>query len=112
MAWLEGVRAPELGAERTSGPILIGVRAQVLLRYTCFGVLFVASLMFYVWSRVDVRTTAAQMASSVSQLDMLVVERERLELELATRRDVGVLRTAAESMGLERVRNVVEVSFP
>ena len=112
MAWLESVRAPEIGAERTDGPILIGIRAHVLLRYTCFGVLLLASLMFYVWSRVDVRSTATDMASSVAYLDGLVIERERLELELATRRDVGRLKLAAEAMGLEQAQRVVEVVLP
>jgi cell division protein FtsL len=113
MAWLEGADARGLALGRTGGapggPMVVGVRVNVLFRYLGFGVLFVASLMFYVWSRIDVRRTAAELDSAVAWMEQLETEQEQLELELATRRDVSRLEAGSATLGLERDVPVVEV---
>ena len=109
MAWLESARAPEIGMMAERGPVLIGVQARLLFRYVGVGALCVASLMFYVWSRVDVQHTTAALDGSYAQLYKLEVEAERLGLELATRRDVGRLQAASADLGLTAPARVVSV---
>jgi len=94
-------------AER--GPLLIGVRAQILFRYIGVGALCVSSLMFYVWSRVDVQHTTAALDGAYAKLYNLEVKAERLELELATRRDIGRLRAASQELALGAPSEVVVV---
>lgn len=115
MTWLESAQAQELTLGRGSGPrppggpMVIGLRVGVLFRYLGFGVLFVASLMFYVWSRIDVRNTSAELDDAVVLLQQLEVDQERLKLELATRRDVSRLEAGSRELGLVDDVAVVEL---
>lgn len=87
------------------------VRPGVILRYGLYLALLVASLMFYVWSRVDVRVSAGALDRAVVQLSELQAEHERLQLELAVRRDLGRLDRAGEVLGLVSEVAVVDVSM-
>ncbi len=106
MTWLGSAHVQGLPP---GGPMVLGLPPRVLLRYMGFGTLFVASLMFYVWSRTDVRSTSAELDEAVALLQQLEVDRERLELELATRRDVSRLEAASRELGLVDDAPVVEI---
>jgi cell division protein FtsL len=99
MDWSVRMAAGTVGADRTR-PVMAGFPLAALLRYAIYGMILVTVLMFYVWSRVDVRRSAAELDSAVSHLQVLEVERDRLRLELAMHRDLGRIEAAAQSMGL------------
>lgn len=80
-----------------------------LLRYVAYGLLLVASLMFYVWSRVDVRASAATLDRATMKLATAEAEHERLVLELATRRDLARVGQAGVAMGLVSGVKLVDV---
>ncbi len=90
----------------------VGFQIGGLVRYAVYGVLLVASLMFYVWSRVDVRASAAALESARWESAELRDDRDRLRLELAGRRDLARLAATAQSMGLSDEVPVVQVSLP
>lgn len=95
-------------AGRVLGDIRVGVEAPAsgmrwllgLARYVVYALLLIASLMFYVWSRVDVRASAANLDRATMKLSAAQAEQERLVLELASRRDLARLRDAGLAMGL------------
>ena len=94
MDWSVRIAAGTVGADRTR-PVTAGFPLAGLLRYAIYGMILVTVLMFYVWSRVDVRRSAAELDAAVSQLQLLEVERDRLRLELAMHRDLGRIEAAA-----------------
>lgn len=106
-----------LNAGRIVSDIRVGVQAPAsgmrwllgLLRYVAFGLLLVASLMFYVWSRVDVRASAAALDRATMQLAAAEAEHERLVLEVATRRDLARLGQAGTALGLVKGVTLVDI---
>ena len=93
-------------------PEVAGIPVSGLVRYALFGLFLVAILMFYVWSRVAVRSVAADLDLAVRDLEVLQVDRDRLRLELAMRHDLARVETAALALGLEGDLEVVEVPTP
>ena len=93
-------------------PELAGFPVSGLLRYALFGFFLVAILMFYVWSRVAVRTVAAELDLAVRELEILQVDQNRLRLELSMRHDLARVERSALALGLEGDLEVVEVSKP
>ena len=87
----------------------VGFRLRGLLGYAVAGVLLVASLMFYVWSRVDVRVSAAALESARWESAQLRDDRDRLRLEIAGREDLARLSATALAMGLSDDVPVVEL---
>ena len=103
MEWgraLGGAWVGRSAAGLLAGASRAGVRVGVVLRYFTFAMLLVASLMFYVWSRVDVRASAAELDRVNTQLATRQAEQERLRLELATRQDLARLGQVGAAMGL------------
>lgn len=101
MQWTRDLGGTPLGGLVDSlGLTQLGMRLAALLRYAVYALLLVASLMFYVWSRVDVRASAAELDRAAARYETLQAEQERLQLELATRRDLGRLGRAGAAMGL------------
>ena len=90
----------------------VGVQVDGLMRYALYGALLVASLMFYVWSRVDVRASAAALEGAQAELSQLHADQDRLRLELAVRHDLAGVATASEALGLVQEVAVVEVVTP
>ncbi|MCB9761944.1 MAG: hypothetical protein H6739_19120 [Alphaproteobacteria bacterium] len=107
MEWGREADGVWLGARAPAQPV--GIRLVGLVRYVAYAALLVASLMFYVWSRVDVRASAAHLDHATVQLAQLQAEQERLLLELASRRDLGTLGQAGMSLGLVEGVAVVEI---
>ena len=95
----------------TSTRPFVGCQLGGLLRYAVYGVLLVAALMFYVWSRVDVRASAAALESARWTSADLQDEGQRLRLELASRHDLARLAATSEAMGLVADTPVVEVDL-
>ena len=60
MDWTSRMAAGTVGADRTR-PMIGSFPLSVLLRYAVYGLILVTVLMFYVWSRVDVRRSAAEL---------------------------------------------------
>ncbi len=94
------------------GPLLLGLQIPVLARYATIFAMLVFALMFYVWSRVDVRDSASALDASLAQLEQLNVEHDRLALELAARKDLAALKSSAGSLGLVAGVAVVDVIRP
>lgn len=92
------------------GRPFVGISLTGTARYVLYAALLVSSLMFYTWSRVDVRTRAAALESAQIQLANARIEQDRLALEIATRRDLARVGEGAELMGLSHEVDVVEVS--
>ncbi len=90
----------------------VGVTLGGVLRYLAYGALLVASLMFYVWSRVDVRARAADLETTRQHLSELRTDQDRLALELAARRDLAALAAAGSDLGLVTEVDVVGVRLP
>jgi cell division protein FtsL len=109
MDWSVRMAAGTVGADRTR-PALTGFPLAALFRYAIYGMILMTVLMFYVWSRVDVRRSAAELDSAVSHLQILEVERDRLRLELAMYRDLGRIAAAAQAMGLTSDVRIEEVA--
>jgi len=109
MDWSVRMAAGTVGADRTR-PVMTGFPLAALLRYAIYGMILVTVLMFYVWSRVDVRRSAAELDSAISQLQVLEVERDRLRLELAMYRDLGRVEAAAQAFGLTSNVRIEEIS--
>ena len=87
----------------------VGFRLRGLVGYAVAGFLLVASLMFYVWSHVDVRVSAAALEAARWESAQLSNDRDRLELEMAGRRDLARLSATAVAMGLTDDVPVVEL---
>ncbi len=90
----------------------VGVTLAGVVRYVVFGALLVASLMFYVWSRVDVRARAADLETAREHLSELRTDQDRLSLELAARRDLAALDAVGARLGLVSEVDVVAVNRP
>ena len=108
MDWSVRMAAGTVGADRTR-PVASGLPLAGLLRYAIYGMILVTVLMFYVWSRVDVRRSAAELDAAISQLQLLEVERDRLRLELAMYRDLGRVEAAALATDLSADVRIEEV---
>ena len=101
MQWTRELGGARIGGLAESlGLTQLGLRLAALARYVVYALLLVASLMFYVWSRVDVRASAAELDRAADRYAALEAEQERLQLELATRRDLGRLNRVGLAMGL------------
>ncbi|HJN77944.1 MAG TPA: hypothetical protein QGF58_28770 [Myxococcota bacterium] len=87
----------------------VGLSLTGVVRYLAYAALLIASLMFYTWSRVDVRATAAALEGAQLELSELRTEQDRLELELATRRDLARVGGTTEGLALISEVKVVEV---
>lgn len=87
----------------------VGVTLGGVFRYLAYAALLVASLMFYVWSRVDVRARAAELETARQHLSELRTDQDRLALELAARRDLAALDAVGADMGLVTEVEVVGV---
>jgi len=87
----------------------VGLSLTGVVRYLAYATLLIASLMFYTWSRVDVRATAAELERAQIELSSLRTDQDRLSLELATRRDLARVSTASASMALAADVDVVEI---
>lgn len=90
----------------------VGLRLGGVFRYLIYGVLLVACLMFYVWSRVDVRRSAALLETAQLDYAELLSQNDRLLLELASRRDLATVGLAGAQMELADDVTVVQVSAP
>lgn len=108
MKVFEGVQSLDL----RRGPLLLGLQLPVLARYATIFAMLVWALMFYVWSRVDVRDSARLLDADIAQLEQLHVENDRLALELAARKDLASLKASAGGLGLVAGVDVVEVGRP
>ena len=108
MDWTSRMAAGTVGADR-SRPMIGAFPLSVLLRYAVYGLILITVLMFYVWSRVDVRRSAAELDVAISELQTMEIERDRLRLELAMHRDLGRVEAASMQMGLSADVRVVEV---
>lgn len=86
--------------ERTEGRALELAQLGALAPYLVVLLAFLASLMFYVWSRVDARALTAAIDDAMVEMAQLEVERDRLVLEMATRRSLDSLTTAAGALAL------------
>lgn len=82
----------------------VGLSLTGVVRYLAYAALLIASLMFYTWSRVDVRATAAELESAQFELSTLRTDQDRLSLELAMRSDLS--RIGDTTGGLELVPDV------
>lgn len=87
----------------------VGFQLGGLIRYALYGIALVAALMFYVWSRVDVRASAAALEAARWTSADLQDDGQRLRLELASRHDLARLTSTGEAMGLVTDLPVVEV---
>ncbi len=95
MAWMSGVAGAHTGLRE----IDLSVPLRSLARYVLFTGFLAASLMFYVWSRVDAQATAAELDLSVRTLKSAQVETRRLELEVASRRNLSGLQAKSVQEG-------------
>lgn len=109
MEWSERLAGAEWGREFTS--VSLGIPAG-LLRYAVYSLFLVAALMFYVWSRVDVRTAAADLDLALRKMETLQVEGGHLGLELSMRRDLNRVEQAALALGLSGDVEIQEVVLP
>jgi hypothetical protein len=80
-----------------------------VLGYLIYAGLLVSALMFYVWSRVDVRTAASDLEWSQRTYQATLTEQDQLRLELATRSDLATLERSSAVMGLVQDVELVEV---
>jgi cell division protein FtsL len=99
MEWSQRLAAGSAGADLTR-PSIASIPMGGLVRYLLFSLMFVATLMFYVWSRIDVRDSAKTLDSVITQYEALHVERSRLELEMASRLSLVRVSSAASQMQL------------
>ena len=104
------MRQAELGHIGVRVPALPELRVWGLVRYLVFAMLLVASLMFYTWSRIDVRASAAVLDSAIIEYSALSADAERLQLELAARRDLAAVGQAGLALGLVSDVQVVDLS--
>lgn len=95
MAWSQGIAGAHTGLQELD----LGVPLRGVARYALFSGFLAASLMFYVWSRVDAQATAAELDLAVRSLKTTQVETRRLELELASRRNLAGLSATAAAEG-------------
>jgi hypothetical protein len=65
--------------------------------------------MFYVWSRVDVRTAASDLEWSQRTYQATLTVQDQLRLELATRSDLATLERSSVILGLVQDVELVEV---
>ncbi len=99
MEWSQRLAAGSVGADLTR-PSVGAIPLGGLIRYLLFSLMFVATLMFYVWSRIDVRDSAKALDSVITQYNTLQVEKSRLELEMASRLSLVRVSSAASQMEL------------
>ncbi len=95
MAWTPGAAGAHTGLQELD----LVVPLKGVARYAIFCGFLAASLMFYVWSRVDAQATAAELDLAVRTLKTSQVETRRLELELASRRNLAGLGALAAEQG-------------
>lgn len=95
MAWNPGAAGAHTGLQELD----LSVPLRGVARYALFCGFLAASLMFYVWSRVDAQATSAELDLAVRSLKTSQVESRRLELEVASRRNLSGLRDKAVSEG-------------
>ena len=87
----------------------VGLSLTGVVRYLAYGALLIASLMFYTWSRVDVRATAADLERAQFELSELRTEQDRLDLELAMRRDLARVDGATDDLRVVSSVQVVDL---
>ncbi|MFT5584330.1 MAG: hypothetical protein ACI9VR_001915 [Cognaticolwellia sp.] len=87
----------------------VGVELGGVLGYLIYAGLLVSALMFFVWSRVDVRTAAADLEWSQRTYQATLTEQDQLRLELATRSDLATLERSSAALGLVQDVELVEV---
>lgn len=92
------------------GRPFVGISLPGTARYLAYAALLVASLMFYTWSRVDVRARSASLESAQIELANARVEQDRLTLEIATRRDLARVGLGAGALGLVDDVAIIEVA--
>jgi|GEM_PF-1502014 len=107
MEWSQRLVAGSAGSDLTR-PSVGAIPVGGLIRYLMFALMFVATLMFYVWSRIDVRDSAIQLDSVITQYEALQVERDRLDLEVSSRRSLSRVSAAAQQMDLVYVGSTPE----
>ena len=95
MAWMSGVAGAQTGLRDLD----LAMPLRGLARYVLFTGFLAASLMFYVWSRVDAQATAAELDLAVRSLKTTQVETRRLELEVASRRNLAGLQAKSLQEG-------------
>lgn len=87
----------------------VGLELGGVLGYLIYAGLLVSALMFYVWSRVDVRTAASDLEWSQRTYQATLTTQDQLRLELATRSDLATLERSSAAMGLVQDVELVEV---
>ncbi len=95
MAWTQGAVSAATGLQELE----LGVPLRGVARYALFTGFLAASLMFYVWSRVDAKATSAELDLAVRTLQSAQVESKRLELEIASRRNLAGLEAKSLAEG-------------
>ncbi|MCB9796198.1 MAG: hypothetical protein H6741_26170 [Alphaproteobacteria bacterium] len=105
------MREADLGRIGVKAPALPELKIWGLVRYLVFAMLMVASLMFYTWSRIDVRASAAVLDSAIIEYSALSADAERLQLELAARRDLASVGQAGLALGLVSEVEVVNLQL-
>ncbi len=95
MAWTPGAAGAHTGLQELD--LVRPLRG--VARYALFTGFLAASLMFYVWSRVDAQATAAELDLAVRTLKTTQVETRRLELEIASSRNLAGLHAQAANEG-------------
>jgi hypothetical protein len=71
-----------------------------LWRYVVWLVLVGACVLFYTWSQVDAQESALALTELHDRYEVLRVDHERLELELAVQRNVATLNERARALQL------------
>lgn len=87
----------------------IGLELGGVLGYLVYAGLLVSALMFFVWSRVDVREAASDLESAQRSYQALLTEQDQLRLELAVRKDLAAVEQSSAALGLVSEVQVVEV---
>lgn len=90
----------------------VGLELGGVLGYLIYAGLLVSALMFYVWSRVDVRTAASDLEASQRVYQQTLTTQDQLRLELATRSDLAALERSSAALGLVQDVELVEVKQP
>ncbi len=88
----------------------VGLELSGVLGYLIYAGLLGSAMMFYVWSRVDVRTSASDLESSQRTYQVTLTAQDQLRLELATRSDLATLERSSVELGLVQDVELVEVA--